>query len=820
MTKQMILCVLYVSISLCSCIEDSNASGARITLGPTDVFREAVTDAAIPLAFHQTVPFSRGELVWEGGHDVIAKEGELLGAHLEPINYWPDGSVRLLWVQGMWKGPINNAHTLHLLKRSAAVSSPAARVSTIADSPNTIELLCEGLGAMKISIDAGLVPLTRDKEIKKTNHPDYWDYEGQYHWAQQVSKVSPGASRIDLKPQVRDVFIELDTPVYTVHVVRGLALAQGHDGDLEWQLRVFAFKNSPLVRFEMTWKVFWDTEAFGLTDATMTINLDQRIVRAHVPALESKVPNLSDNARLITAPDARWQLHRENSLVHSEEGPCASAEGWLFKTSRGWLGMATPDFSLKGPGSIDVRPTGIAISTWSPHSNMVLDLRRCVTIDEPGMGEADFGPDINARGMSFTTHVSLVMGQDAPAVAKAVEVEKSMEWLWYSTRDEYVSTGAIGPWRQHALDNNRAIFDALLANVKFVARSQSKWRWTGLVNFGDVRTDYARGNKPADGFYAGRWLHSGRYGWRHGSGEPYAGYTIAGLFMNDRESLTLARRYAHHVANVDTRQSRFWGKSLALSGGMHRRNMDHWSGNIQTQYTPSWGVYLQYWMTGDARMGDALEDIRQFSATNHPGSIYAASAWFNHYAQTHNTKSLEMAQNLYQRCVGSWTSTAASKFPEEAPQGPSALYYKNFRRTLDLYRVLIEAHKATGDDNYLEALYENRRTHEPLGMRYYTGTWDNFIAPAYLLANGYTPQQLGEDSIRELQEMFPKYIPVEEFPEYGHDDYETVRHIISEMIPPIGNSTYRRSLWIGWRAANSPLVFSWIEPVTAPQDAE
>jgi len=724
------------------------------------------------------------------------------------MGYWPDGSIRLMWVRGLWKGPIAESHKL-VLKPDRSVNAGASILPKKTSDANAVIIDHPPLPKMKISFDAGLVPLSVAKKLEKTNDSKYWDEIGQYHWAQKQQDVSPDSKRIDLQLQVRDIRVELNIPAYTVSTIRGSAAREGHADDLEWQLRVFAFKGAPLMRFEMTWKVYFDPEAFALSDAVMTVDLPTAVTQTQLP--DVKADAMTGPVVLTSTPDARFTLAADGKAVHEDAGPSHAADAWMLSTGDGFLALALPDFTMKGPGSVEVNKTRLKISTWNGNSGMVLDLRRSVDRNEPGMGEGDFAPEIDARGLSFTTHASLAFSADRQQAKALLDVEKSMDHLWYATGEEFFATRALGAWDGKILKEYPTFFDGLLANVTMVARSQNQWRWTGLINYGDSKTDYARGTDKAKGFYAGRWLHTGRYGWRHGSGQPYAGFGVIGLVKDSRECLDLARRYAHHVANVDVRQPRYWGKSLPLSGGMHRRNMDHWSGNIQTQYTPSWGMYVQYWLTADARMGDALEAIRDFSAQGSAGSIYSAAAYFHHYGQTHYKPSLDKGIELYEKCMASWTKTTAKKFPEAKATGPSALYYKNFRRLFDLYHVLIHAHYETGDKRFLNAIYENLRTHIPLNMRLYEGTLNTLTAPAYLLANGYTRQQIGEEYIQYLEEQLGRYIPGE-LPTYGPGDYEAVRHISSEMLPPFGNSTYRRSLWIGLRATSAPLVFSYITP--------
>ncbi len=771
-----------------------------LSLNPPIEFLKAAGHGSINLPFHQTVPLAEGDLYWTGAHDRLYINGEAVDGYLKPVNYWPDGSVRLLWVRGLW--PFDHKPDKRVLLHATAdesgtsgdkdaLSEESGSVSFIQGSSIMIEH--PDIPIFTLDIHARILPLTEEKSIPDTNDPEYWDSIGQYHWAQARQDVAVEAQHIELQPRVHEIIKEHKTPLYDIYRLRGDGGPGAPSSELEWQLRVHVFKNTPLLRFQMTWQIFMDPEVYGLDDARITLQMEDNAALVQIPDLGlSRNIAASEVLSMTTRPNAQMTIDHDGRMIHEAAGPSNAGEGWLLRTGNGWWGLALPDMTLKGPGEIQVHENEIQIATWNGNAGSVVDLRRSTTPGEFGLRDYDFDDHVTAEGISFTTEFSIVHSGNKDNIEAAVKSEKSRAYLWFAPRQKYVDTGALGPWKDGAFENNQHLVKSVQAQLHFILASQMRWRWTGLLNFGDIRTNFATTDRHERGFYTGRWVSYGRYGWRNGSGEPYAGMFQSGLFLEDRDVLMGAKRYALHVADVDVRQPRFRGTPLPRTGGMHRRNKDHWSGSIQMQYTPSRGLYLAWWLTGHNRISDALNTIRDYSLNEgERSSIFAASAWINHYAQTHDPKSKQVAEKLLAETIRIWEARG-----DDLPvEGAAALYFDNFRRELDCYPVLLQFFEATGDLQYLEAMHESIVAQDLL----YRSMWASYAVPAYLLANGYSEDELGTGIAQRLrnylEEQRPKAIP----PASGWD-YETLENIIGQN---------PASFPIGIRARNAPLIIGY-----------
>ncbi|NLF92951.1 MAG: hypothetical protein GX564_03600, partial [Oligosphaeraceae bacterium] len=177
---------------------------------------------------------------------------------------------------------------------------------------------------------------------------------------------------------------------------------------------------------------------------------------------------------------------------------------------------------------------------------------------------------------------------------------------------------------------------------------------------------------------------------------------------------------------------------------------------VQTQYTPSRGLYLMKWLSGNERLDDTLAEIRGFSRNNVQGSVYCASAWQNRYAETSDPQDLKIADELLQACIRDWQDSNAGRGDElKSLQGLSALYARNFRQSLDWWPIQIEFHRITDDPRYLQDLAE-RVSSDPLqNLKPHDLTI--YYAVSYLLDQGYTPEQLGAEKITRMQQVMLKY---------------------------------------------------------------
>jgi hypothetical protein len=389
-------------------------------------------------------------------------------------------------------------------------------------------------------------------------------------------------------------------------------------------------------------------------------------------------------------------------------------------------------------------------------------------------------------------------------------LEATRDTLWLPSQQDITATGSLGPISPDVFESNREYFTGLRANIHFVLASRDHWRWTGAANFGDIRTNFGTVSNPERGLHPGRWALYGRYGWRKGAAEPYDGMWILSLLLEDREIALAAFDYALHAANIDVAHGSFFSPWSARTGGMHRRNKDHWSGSVQMQYTPSSGLYLTKWLTGHERLDDTLEEVRAYAkGQGASGSAFAASAWIHRYMETHDDNDLQMAKTLLDQSAKSWETIGTGRTaPENAwgdldpnvrLRGLDALYMGNFRLPTNGIPTLIEFYEATDDRLYLETIRNMLQAHGiPSGTNSSLG---NYYGLSYLLASGFTEEDVGVSLVTTARERVAKLLDPPTIPPLHEWEYDTLVNFALQT-----GATETTS--IGWRAEYSPIVIS------------
>lgn len=792
----MMVCVLMLEVEV---LPGAAATGedVRFHLRPSKAFVEAQSKHGMAMPFFQAVPFAPGRLKGPDTSLALSVEGKAVPADVRPSAFWPDGSVQWLSIDGVWPRGRQVAEEMVASVRASAVASKGSPCSiTVNRTGHTIQIIDpDGKTVAVLRPEAKVLRITEPK-ADVSQKPEDQDTTVQYAWAEKVTELNPTEPPDPLEVRVLRFVAERQTPVFTVYRARGDGGLSALGQQLEWQLRIRAYRDAPVIRFQMTWVLHWDPKQYALVSAKWVVACPSKFSQARSPGVKRELPLAEGNVVLTSTAPGRSRVAHDSNEVLRADRPDPDLHAWALKSPTGYLAVALPNFTRLGPNRFLVRSTGVDLASWDEGSGLALDLRGIVKRDEFGMGEADFGAD--AKGLARTLEMTWVWADSPEKAAATAEAEARRDGLWFASRPDLAETASIGPWAADAYERNRLYCTGLQAQVHFVLASRDYWRWNGFVNFGDIRTNWHRKGWPKGGLHALRWGMHGRYGWRNGSAEPYRGFLVYGLFVEDRDLVLGALDYALHVADVDVCHGRFGQKLTGDQGGMHRRNKQHWSGDVQMQYTTSRGLYLMRWLTGHERLADTLAEIRDYGQRHAGSSIFAAAAWLNHYTETRDPKDLATAERLLEATVKSWDGRKRDS-PFEHLKAMAALYAGNFRAKLDCWPALIEFHRATGDPIYLDAILTSVRAH-PM-KRAGTADLSRYYAIAYLLANGISEDDIGTDKIARFRKALKAR-------KYGPTIPRAKWHY--ESLVRSYRAVYQTAE-LGWQASFAPLVLRFFD---------
>jgi hypothetical protein len=810
------LLVLFILLILEKSIALSQGR-VNVILRPAHDFLETYSQIQGSIPFYQSIPLERG--VWFPSDKAkLIYEGKSIPAHITPSVLWPDGSVRWLSVDGVWPKELELSTEAYvdLSSENLPAWDSNSQGHTLRASGDILELLDDkGIVIAKLAPEAQVLEI-KEKKGAQSDDPDYLDEKGQFTWAEPINELNADGKASPLSMRIRECIVELEDQIFTVYRVRGDGGKVAPGSELEWQLRLRVYHNAPVIRLQMTWVFHWNPEKYALASAKWVIDFTDTFSKAGVPSVTQMLDLVQGEARIQSTPDGRSTLIHSGREIFKAEFPDPLLHVWLLQSGDTYMSIGSPNGTRLGPNHLSIGSNRIEFAAWSEKLSYGLDLRRTTKPDEY---EADLTGE--AIGLARTVEASLCWASTPEAATGLASIEADRDGLWFPSFKDLVETEAIEPWDIDVIKENHEYFQGLKANIHFVLSSRDIWRWNGFINFGDVRTNFAFGNNPDRGLNAMHWALHGRYGWRNGSGDVYRGLLTTGLVLQDREILLGAIDYALHVADVDVCHGSFFKKQSGSEGGMHRRNKNHWSGSIQTQYTPSAGLYLAKWLTGHERISETLLEVLEYSKGSSRGSAFPASAWINHYAETHDPRSLDTAKELLADCISFWKSSAGEPvsfweailglFSKRSnllqPDEISFIYKNNFRRISDGITVLVDFHLITGDDLYLDAILESLLSHglpdSPVP------NLSEYYPIAYLLANGVSEESIGTSLLSKARLQVKELIP-QKSPESSEWDYETLVNIITTLLPPKADPAYRETASIGGRSAYAPLVMSYI----------
>lgn len=722
----------------------------EFSLHPPAALQAKVAGSEAPTPFTQAVPFEQGRLS-PGAVGHVAVDGEPLDAIARPMTYWPDGSVRLLLVDGVVPPALLDGRPLSAsLVRQApqpAARNPVRRLEAADDG--LVFRGEDGAALATLSLEAAWSPVTKEK-IMYPDDRHLNDAVAQYGWAHPLGDLAEDGAPRPLRPRARETEVEAENAVFTDYVIRGDCGDSAPGDALEWQLRARVYRSTPVVRWQMTWKMLWDVDDHALARAAWVLRPADGIQSAVIPNEHGGSTGLRvarGDASMRFAPDGYGVLTAIRDDVLQTHRPDDRWHRLVTRSGGLRIGVAACDLSRLGPSHISVDTEALEVASWSDMDGLGMDLRSSTTPDEAGIGGGDLTAD--GQGVAFSLDGALVFTEreaDAEALTLA---EVTREHLWFASASDWYRTGALGdrvnPDTVGAGDDTARRLRGTQESAYFLIHSRDYWRWYGALNYGDVRTNF-KGIRDARGRYFDRWGLHGRYGWRNGSSDAHGRMLYFGLLMEDRAVTLAGLDYARHVADVDVKHGSFFRAPEGEEGGMHRRNKDHWSGGVEPQYTTSRGLYMASWLTGDRRTGEVLEEVRAFCKNigRQSSSAFRAAAWIHRYAETRDEQDLAVARQLIDACAEQWASREA----RDDLDGLSAIYRGNFRRVGDGLLTLVDFHQHTGEREYLEAILKSVRHH---GVRSY----DDSYLVAYLLQSGVPEAEIGEELLEDARRRAP-----------------------------------------------------------------
>ncbi|MBI4342290.1 MAG: hypothetical protein HY599_02860 [Candidatus Omnitrophica bacterium] len=299
-------------------------------------------------------------------------------------------------------------------------------------------------------------------------------------------------------------------------------------------------------------------------------------------------------------------------------------EGWLLaQNARAGVMVQVRDAWQQYPKELAADPAAkrLVIKLW-PESAGALDLKT---------GPEAYGPDERARGSAFglgKTHELMVGFLGIPieeTTASAIAQLWREPWLLFADPAWHEATKAWGPTIGAAQPEQFPKAEQMLVDLFGWAERQPRdFRWYGMLDYGDTLLWYRKEayDKSYDDW---GWHPDGRWGWHNCEAIcTHGGVLTSFIRTGELPYFQFGEAHARHVMDVDTvhhntvaqdpRLKRA-GMTEAFSqvGSMHRHNAYHWGGrNEEATHTSVTGLLMYYYLTGDARAWDVINEAGGF----------------------------------------------------------------------------------------------------------------------------------------------------------------------------------------------------------------
>lgn len=295
--------------------------------------------------------------------------------------------------------------------------------------------------------------------------------------------------------------------------------------------------------------------------------------------------------------------------------------GWVDVSSKeGGLCIGVKNFWQQYPKgfSLDSKNQKIITKIW-PKETGELDFKTT---------QAAKGPDSVARGSAFgvaKTHELFFYfhkGDTKESNAANLMSVLASDIIIMATPEWVAETKVLG--KIHEYDKRYVPAEDFLNSLfDWGTRQVKDYDWYGMVDFGDTLSWYRK--EAYDKSYEDwGWHPEGRWGWFNCEAVgTHSGALIQFLRTGAHQYFNFGANLARHIMDIDTCHYNTVANDVRLKGiipddysqvgSMHRHNGNHWGDrNEEASHTNVYGILLYYYITGDARAKDVIDEIGQF----------------------------------------------------------------------------------------------------------------------------------------------------------------------------------------------------------------
>jgi len=719
------------------------------------------------------LPLPAGAVRPDQAFAATGPDSKQLPTQCEPLAYWPDGSVKWLLVEAILPPRVDRITLEPIHSRqvgpadSAFLKVEKDRAGYRADTgplrfhvgPDAGGFLAE---AVLVLPDGKTIELLR-------NDGRRWQLD--YYIADRPGRIAthalmPAGTMDRSRLEIDAVELERSGPIHCTIVLRGRYLHERLGRSFPGRgaipsrvdIRIHAFAGQSYIILEHTFVYEGNPESDFLAACGLRIPLNltgEKGKRITAVGGEWRTerwmyanPLFATDPPETPNPDGAFPYWRAGGVVQDSYdhyktwkvceptgGPLVVDEarrcaGWIDITDEKWgCAVGIVDMAENYPASLEASNEDATVTAWLyPPQAHPADLRRYTQIF--GTGEAEPYPG-KATGISKTHQLWVYFHAGRDEEARTNQIAASLNGLRLLTAEpKYIAeTGVLGPYRP-ADPQAFAKIEEFATNVTdFMLAHQQRYRWFGLFDYGDFQSVYRYRSElnPTDNL---RWMNDwGRWGWVNDEG--LITYWLMWQFLRTGrpEYFKAAAAMTAHVRDIDVKHTQAypWGPAgqyeyRDVRGFGHRHNVHHWGdAYLGPRVANPLAWRLHYYMTGDGRTRDAIDEVYQANVLESKvwaGCDSMPTALYALYAKYEMTGGVEYKRKIeaflaeycdFARQHGYFPSNSAWDFaadqPKEAFSGNGAESF--FWHSFGMGNFLIEWYSLTGDEKLKEALVKH-----------------------------------------------------------------------------------------------------------------
>jgi hypothetical protein len=185
--------------------------------------------------------------------------------------------------------------------------------------------------------------------------------------------------------------------------------------------------------------------------------------------------------------------------------------------------------------------------------------------------------------------------------------------------DYMANTHALGYYAPFGPGPYEDVWKSAAKELDYSLAAQERFGWYGFFDFGDQQSRY---NFMRSGRYETDW---GRWGWGNNDGIGRYSYAFALYYLctGERKYFDALEAAARHNTDVDIIHTQTTivvpGDTVERARGLsHRHDVQHWSETyigLRGSTCVGWRIY--YFLTGEERLRDVLEEVAECAMTDH-----------------------------------------------------------------------------------------------------------------------------------------------------------------------------------------------------------